>query len=116
MRTGLTTLMVLAAAAILAQRAPATTIAEVLANPAAYNGRSVVVPGTVAAALPVGAESGYNLRDGTAVITVVSRSAAPAVGSHLNVTGIVRLFREGGGAEDNVFPPALVESARSPAP
>ena len=115
MRTGMTTLMVLAAA-ILAQRAAATTIAEVLADPNAYNGQSVVLTGTVAAALPAGMESGYNLRDGAAVITVVSRSTAPAVGAHLNVTGTVRVFKEGDDAEDNVFPPALFESSRSAAP
>lgn len=115
MRTGMTTLLVLVAA-LFAQRAAATTIAEVLANPTAYNGRSVVLTGTVAAALPSGMESGYDLRDGAAAITVVSRSTAPAVGAHLNVAGTVRVFKEGDDAEDNVFPPALFESSRSPAP
>lgn len=114
MRTRMT-LMVLAAA-LLAQRAMATTIADVTANPDAYNGSTVVLNGSVEAAVPVGAESGYNLRSGSAVITVVSRAAAPAVGAHLDVTGTVRVFSEGDDAESNDFPPALFESGRSPAP
>ena len=112
------TLMVLAAAVLLARSAAAVTIADVLAAPDAYAGQSVVLTGDVDVAVPVVSESAYNLRDGTAAITVISRSAPPAVGAHLAVTGTVRVFREGGedDAESNVFPPGLFETSRSPAP
>lgn len=116
MRIRMTLMMILAAFAFFAQRAAATTIADILANPAAYDGNSVTLTGTVDAVLPVGTESGYNLRAGSAVMTVISRAAAPAVGAHLNVTGTIRVFKEGNDSEDNTFPPALIESARSPAP
>jgi len=117
MRTA-TILIALAAAAVLARSAAAVTIADVLANPDIYAGQTVVLTGTVDVAVPVVSESAYNLRDGTAVITVVSRSAPPAVGAHLAVTGTVRVFSEGGDdpGESNVFPPGLFETSRSPAP
>jgi len=108
--------MVLAAVGLLARSAAALTIADVLANPTAYDGQTVVLTGTVDVALPIGGESGYNLRDGRSVITVVSRSGAPAVGASLAVTGTVRVFSEGDDAEANVFPPALFETSRSPGP
>jgi len=55
--------------------AGAVTIAELLASPDTYNGKTVTVTGTVAAALPVGTESSYDLRDGVAKVSIVSRSA-----------------------------------------
>ena len=112
------TLMALAAAILLARSASAVTIADVLADPDAYAGQSVVLTGDVDVAVPVVSESAYNLRDGTAAITVVSRTAPPAVGAHLAVTGTVRVFSEGGDdpGESNVFPPGLFETSRSPAP
>lgn len=111
-----TTFMVLAAAVFLARSAAGVTIADVRADPDAYDGQSVVLTGVVDIAVPVLRESGYNLRDGSAVITVVSRSAAPAVGAHLSVTGKVFVFKEGDEAEANVFPPGLFESSRNAAP
>jgi hypothetical protein len=118
MRTVLTVAMI-AGAALLAHAAAAVTIAEVLADPDAYAGQSVTLVGTVEVAIPVGSESGYNLRDGRSAITVVSRSAPPADGAHLAVTGTVHLFSEGGEEDDpesNHFPPGLYETARNPAP
>lgn len=115
MRTRLT-LMVLTAAALLARSAAAVTIADVLANPGAYDGQSVVLTGVVDVAVPVLSESAYNLRDGSAVITVVSRGAAPAGGAHLAVSGRVFVFKEGDEAEANVFPPGLFEGSRNAAP
>jgi hypothetical protein len=100
-----------------ARGAAAVTIAEVVATPEAFDGRSVTVVGSVEAALPVGTESGYDLRDGRAKVTVISSGAAPAIGTRLSVTGTVRVFDEGGDeAEANRFPPAIFESAREPAP
>jgi hypothetical protein len=110
------TLLTVTAAALLARGATAVTIADVLANADAYDGQSVVLTGVVDVALPVLRESGYNLRDGSAVITIISRTAAPAVGAHLAVTGRVFVFKEGDDAEANVFPPGLFEASRSPAP
>jgi len=118
MRTVLT-LVLLAAVALLARGAAAVTIADVLADPDAYEGKSVVLAGDVDVAIPVGAESGYNLRDGRSVITVVSRNAPPAAGAHLTVTGTVHLFTEGGEEDDpesNHFPPGLYETSRQPSP
>lgn len=113
-----TTLIVIAAGALIASSASAVTIAEVLADPDAYAGQSVVLSGDVDVAVPVGAESGYNLRQGPSVITVVSRNPPPAVGAHLTVTGTVRVFSEGGedDAESNHFPPGLFETTRAAAP
>jgi len=105
-------------ALLLARGAAAVTIADVLADPGAYAGQSVVLTGDVDVAVPVASESAYNLRDGKATITVVSRAAPPAVGAHLAVTGTIRVFSEGGDepGESTVFPPGLFETARNPAP
>lgn len=91
-------------------------IADIVAQPDAYDGMSVTVVGTVEAALPIGAESGYDLREGSAKITVISRGSAPQAGDRLQVTGTVRHFTEGDEPEANDFPPVLVESTRAPAP
>jgi hypothetical protein len=92
------------------------TIADLVAHPDAYNGVSVTVVGNVERALPVGTESGYDLRDGRTKIAVISRASAPRVGDRLLVTGTVRHFTEGDDPEANQYPPVLVESARQPAP
>ena len=92
------------------------TIADIVAHPDAYDGVSVTVVGTVEVALPVRTESGYDLRDGSEKLTVISRTSAPEVEARLLVTGTVRHFTEGDEPEANEFPPVLVESARQPAP
>jgi hypothetical protein len=100
-------------AMLLARSAGAVTIADVLSDPDAYHNQTIVLTGDVDAALPVGGESGYNLRDGTRVITVVSRNPAPQTGSHIAVTGTVHAFKED---DEGTFPPAFFETARSPVP
>jgi hypothetical protein len=92
------------------------TIADIVAHPDAYDGVSVTVVGTVERALPVGTQSGYELRDGRFKMSVISRASAPRLGDHLLVTGTVRHFKEGDEPEANEYPPVLVESARQPAP
>jgi hypothetical protein len=94
--------------------AGAVTIAELLASPDAYNGKTVTVTGTVAAALPVGTESGYDLRDGVAKVSIVSRSAPPAVGEPLAVTATVHAL-PADEEEGTRLPPFLVETSRVPA-
>lgn len=96
--------------------ARAVTVADLLASPEAYDGKSVTVTGTVEVALPVSGESGYNLRDGAARVSVVSRTGAPSVGAHLAVTATVHAFAGGDDPEDKPFPPFLVETARVAAP
>jgi hypothetical protein len=99
-----------------AGHAAATTIADLLALPNVYDGQTVTVTGTVDETIPAGSESGYNFRDGTTKVTVVSRKSAPATGSRLAVTGVVHAVRGGDEPEDLQFPPFLVETSRAPAP
>jgi hypothetical protein len=96
--------------------ARALTIADIVADPEAYQGKSVTVVGEVRQTLPAGSESAFDLRDGASLITVVSRTGAPAAGTRLQVTGKVRFFSEGDEPESNKFPPWLVETERQPAP
>jgi hypothetical protein len=97
--------------------AAAVTIADLAAHPDSYNGQTVTVTGTVALSLPVNGESLFELRDGTAKVTVISRSGPPATGSRLAVTGSVFVFHEGDGdQEENNWPPVVKESSRAPAP
>ena len=99
-----------------AGHAGAVTVGDVLASPETYDGKTLSLTGTIEAALPVGAESGYNLRDGTARVTVVSRTAPPVVGDHVTVTGVVHAFAGGDDPESKPFPPFVVETGRAPAP
>ena len=94
------------------------TIAQVVASPDDYNGQSVTVVGTVEVALPVGSESGFDLRDGAAKLIVISRQGPPTVGARLTVSGKLRAAHEGGepDIEANKLPPVLFESSREPAP
>ncbi len=112
------TLIAIAALTVIGVRdAAALTIADLLANPKRYDHTVVTVVGEVELSLPVGSESTFDLRDGPAKITVISRGAAPAVGTRLAVTGTARAVSEGGEeAEANKLPPLLIESARAPAP
>jgi hypothetical protein len=96
--------------------ASAVTVAQLLASPETYDGTTVTVTGTVESALPAGDQSGYNLRDGAARVTVVSRTGAPAIGGHLAVTATVHAFAGGDDPEDKPFPPFLVETSRAPGP
>ena len=114
MRLLLSIAAVVAVVVGVAPLAGAVTIAELLASPDAYNGKTVTVTGTVAAALPVGTESGYDLRDGVAKVSIVSRSAPPAVGASLAVTATVHALPEDE-EEGTRLPPFLVETSRAPA-
>lgn len=96
--------------------AGAVTIADIVASPESYDGKTVTVTGTVDVAYPVLSESGYNLRDGAAKVTVVSRSGPPAAGEHLAITAIVHFIDGGDEPESIHFPPLLVETSRAPAP
>jgi len=96
--------------------AGAVTVADLLASPQTYDGQTVTVTGTVEEALPVNGQSGYNLRDGAARITVVSRTGAPTNGQHLAVTAMVHAFAGGDDPESKPFPPFLVETSRAPGP
>lgn len=112
------TTMALAVLMIVATPAArAVTIADLVASPDSYDGKTVTVSGHVELALPVGSESGFDLRDGPAKLTVLSRASAPTVGAALLVTGTIHVFHEGdGGPEENLFPPVMIESSRAPAP
>ena len=69
------------------------------------------------AAVPVGSESLYNLRDGGARISVISRTSPPAAGASLTVTGTIHVFQEGdGGPEETIFPVVMREGTREPSP
>lgn len=95
----------------------AVTIGELVAVPNAFDKQSITVVGTVETSLPFGSESSFDLRDGAARVTVLSRGSAPTAGSRLSVTGTVHVFHEGdGGSEENDFPPVLVESERQSVP
>lgn len=96
-----------------------TTVGQIVAGGDAFDGKDVQVTGTVEASVPAGGESAYNLRDGTRKLTVVSRSAAPAVGAHVQVIGKVHVFSgaaEGPDDPGNDFPPALFETTRQVIP
>jgi len=92
----------------------ATSIAAIVDHPDDYANTVVTVVGTVSAP-SVGylGESIYDLAGDERRITVVSHSAAPTVGDHLQVTAKVGRRPPD---EEFDFPPVLVESARQPAP
>ena len=109
--------LALLAVPVLARTAGAVTIAELVAHKDAYNGQTVTVTGTVEIAVPAAAESAYQLQDGPAKITVLSRSGPPAAGASLTVTGKMAVFHEGdGGPEETDFPPWIFEVSRTPGP
>jgi len=99
---------------VVAARAGATTIADIVAAPETYNGQQVTVTGTVAgpSAAYVG-DTVYNLSADDRRITVFGRGTLPAVGDHVTVDAKVG-WREGD--EEFTWPPILFESSRQPAP
>ena len=93
------------------------TLADLVADPQAYDRQTVTVTGVVDQPVAVGSESGYNLREGTARVTVISRSGPPAAGTNLTVTATVRAVGEGGDEPEAIqFPPLLIEQSRAPSP
>ncbi|MBM4441968.1 MAG: hypothetical protein FJ027_16250 [Candidatus Rokubacteria bacterium] len=79
-----------------------TEIAEIVAAPAAYDRREVVIRGTVGATIrlpPVGPawardvpRRGYVVDDGTAKIIVVTDGAVPTTGESVRVRGTVETW------------------------
>jgi hypothetical protein len=101
----------------LSATARAVTIADLAASRDAYDGQVVTVTGTVVGPVAAGSESIFDLRDGAARMTVISRQGPPAAGTRLTVTGTIRIFHEGdGGPEENTFPVVMREASRTPAP
>jgi hypothetical protein len=66
-----------------------TSIKDVLENPAAYEGRSVRLEGTVVDATNLMVLKFYHLEDATGRIAVVARKAVPLRGARVAVAGTV---------------------------
>jgi hypothetical protein len=66
-----------------------TSIKDVLDNPAAYEGKTVKVEGTVVDATNLLVLRFYHLEDATGRIVVVARKAVPLRGARVAVTGSV---------------------------
>jgi hypothetical protein len=100
-----------------AHAARAVTLADLVADPEAFDRQTVTVTGVVEQPLAVGEESGYNLHEGTTRVTVISRVGPPAAGTNLTVTATVRVLGEGGDEPEAIqFPPLLIEQSRAHAP
>ena len=96
--------------------ASATGIADIIASPDNYVGKSVTVVGTVENTVPIGSASMFDLRDGRMKLTVMSHASPPAVGTRISVTGTIKESHVGDADENRQFPHVIVESSRSPAP
>jgi len=66
-----------------------TSIKDVLENPAAYEGKTVKLEGTVVDATNLVVVRFYHLEDATGRIVVVARKAVPLRGARVAVTGAV---------------------------
>ena len=66
-----------------------TSIKDVLENPAAYEGKTVRLEGTVVDATNLLVVKFYHLEDSTGRIVVVARRAVPLRGARVAVSGIV---------------------------
>jgi hypothetical protein len=91
-----------------------TSIADIVDHPDDWANAQVTVVGTVVElSLGYKGQSFYTLKGDGRRISIVSPSAAPAVGDHLQVSGKV-----GRRPPDDEFdfPPVILESARQPAP
>lgn len=74
---------------LLAGCASVTPIGELLDNPGRYDGKSVRIKGEVQASAGALGVGGYQVKDGTGTLTVVSEQAAPPrTGSTVGVKGI----------------------------
>ena len=65
----------------------ATSINQLLADPAKYRNRSVTVRGTVDQSASVMGRGAYRITDGDQGLWVVTSSGAPRKGARVNVTG-----------------------------
>jgi len=91
-----------------------TSIADIVDHPDDWANVQVTVLGTVVElSLGYKGQSFYTLKGDGRRISIVSPSAAPAVGDHLQVSGKV-----GRRPPDDEFdfPPVILESGRQPAP
>ena len=91
-----------------------TSIADIVDHPDDWANAQVTVVGTVVElSLGYKGQSFYTLKGDGRRISIVSPSAAPAVGDHLQVSGKV-----GRRPPDDEFdfPPVILESGRQPAP
>ncbi len=68
----------------------ATSINDVLADPAKYRDRSVTVAGTVAESASLAGRGAYRITDGAQGLWVVTTSGAPRQGARVRVTGRVQ--------------------------
>jgi hypothetical protein len=68
----------------------ATSINQVLADPAKYRNESVTVKGTVAESASIGGRGIYRLTDGAQGLWVVTGVGAPRKGARVSVTGRVQ--------------------------
>jgi hypothetical protein len=67
-----------------------TPIKEILASPAQFEGQEVKVKGRVVRVAKILAMSGYNLRDETGEITVITYGKLPAENDEVAIKGKVR--------------------------
>ncbi len=84
-------------ALLLAGCASVTPIGQLLDNSTKYDGKTVRVQGEVTKSLGIIGRGGYELRDETGSLTVISQSAAPPrQGSKVSVKGVFQaLFTAG---------------------
>jgi hypothetical protein len=68
----------------------ATSINQILADPAKYRNESVTVAGTVAESASVAGRGVYRITDGDQGLWVVTTSGAPRKGARVKVTGRVQ--------------------------
>src|SRR5262244_1943042 len=91
-----------------------TSIAEIVDHPDDWANAQVTVVGTVVElTLGYQGQSFYTLKGDGRRISIVSPSAAPAVGDHLQVSGKVGRRPPD---EEFDFPPIILESGRQSAP
>jgi len=65
----------------------ATTINQLLADPAKYRNQSVTVRGTVAESASIAGRGAYRITDGDQGLWVVTSTGAPRRGARVDVTG-----------------------------
>jgi hypothetical protein len=74
-------------AAIVLAGCGATSISDVLADPAKYRDTTITVRGTVAESASIMGRGAYRIVDGDQGLWVVTTSGAPRTGAEVNVTG-----------------------------
>jgi hypothetical protein len=80
---------ILLAFACAATACGATTINQLLADPAKYRNQSVTVRGTVAESASIAGRGAYRITDGDQGLWVVTSTGAPRRGARVDVTGRV---------------------------